>query len=59
MTVRTYSVSAEGAQSLNAGYSTPWGPATVCRDKGHDFSGKTCMPGTASWYASFCGQTVS
>ena len=57
MTVRTYSVSAEGAQSLMDTY-TMRVPASVCRDKGHDFSGKTVYARNGKLVCSFCGQTV-
>ena len=57
MTVRTYSVSAEGAQSLLDTY-TMRVPASVCRDKGHDFSGDTVYVRDGKLVCSFCGQTV-
>jgi len=57
MTVRTYSVSAEGAQSLMDTY-TMRVPASVCRDKGHDFSGDTVYVRDGKLVCSFCGQTV-
>ena len=57
MTVRTYSVSAEGAQSLMDTY-TMRVPASVCRDKGHDFSGKTVYARNGKLVCSFCGQAV-
>ena len=57
MTVRTYSVSAEGAQSLLDTY-TMRVPASVCRDKGHDFSGDTVYVRDGKLVCSFCGQTL-